>query len=257
VNRFFALGESNKRHPYDLETRMAKTKVGITDRHYVSLGQISTAQNTLTAYGKLVKDSEVPASTAGISHPHGLDEPLQAGLVFGVAIGGRCITLPSPEQVMLPAPDGPADGCGWDPTKYVVWKNLPKDWTTTHLQSQPKPLISALTAATGKLAPRAMAAAAPFGIHDRTVAVVQEWAHMPSAPADPELLKVLWAKVDPAIPFQPDGTTTVAATSLLIVDLKREFQNPPARFINIQPSDIDPGNIKTVGDLATAVRQST
>ncbi len=88
----------------------------------------------------------------------------------------------------------------------------------------------------------------PFEIRDRVIGVVRTWANMQTDPTDNDQLIVLWAEYGRYdIPFQPYGTY------LLVTDLQNEFRIPPARDINIQPSDIDPGNIKTVDDLATAV----
>jgi hypothetical protein len=44
----------------------------------------------------------------------------------------------------MPTPDGPADGCSWDPTEYVVWKKLPNNWTTLHLKVSATSLHTAL-----------------------------------------------------------------------------------------------------------------
>ncbi len=232
-----------------------KKKAVITEKHYVTPAQVSSAQNTLTAYGKLVKGSEVPPSSAGISHPHGLNEPLQASLVFGLAVGGRCITLPSPEQVVLPAPDGPADGCGWDPTEYVMWKNLPKDWITLHIHAETGTLSDALLPGlpkgTRKTALRG-AVAEPTGIQDRVVSVVKLWAQLPSDPDDNEQLELIWdnSPSGKSVPF-PD------ATRRLVELLQDEFKNPPTRTIRVQSSDIaPPGRINTVDDLAKAVSQT-
>lgn len=83
---------------------------------------------------------------------------------------------------------------------------------------------------------------------DRVAGVVSPWAST-GAVNDTDLLKVLWANSPAAIPFQPD------AVQLLIVDLQKEFRNPPSTNIVLQPTDFDPGSIKTVADLKTAVRQ--
>jgi len=80
---------------------------------------------------------------------------------------------------------------------------------------------------------------------------------MPRDPQGDEQLAVLWATFGRNIPFQPDGTATVAATSILIDDLKTEFQNPPSRNINFTAKDIDPGDIKTVDNLVQAVSESS
>jgi len=222
-----------------------KGKTGITGKHYLDFAQASSAQTTLTAYGKLIKNSETQPSSAGISHPHGLNEPLQASLVYGVAIGGRCIPLPSPEQVMLPAPDGPADGCGWDPTEYVVWKNLPRNWVTTHFQVRPRTLAGALlpVPAMAELDSRLRnAALAGIGVDDRVVAMVRTWADMSSDPSMTDELETLWdaqQNGNPPSDFKQGGAQTLA-------DLV--FQDFRYRLL---PSDFySPGtSLKTVGGL--------
>src|SRR5882724_1411817 len=217
---------------------MAKTKgkAGITDKHYLDLAQAWSAQTTLTAYGKLIKNSETLPSAAGISHPHGLNEPLQGSVVYGVAIGGRCIPLPNPEQVMLPAPDGPADGCGWDPAEYVVWKNLPRNWITTHFQVRTRTLSGVLLAGEP-----ARFASAVIGVRDRVLSVVRTWAKMASDPNDNDELQTLWA-------FSKPGGSFHDGAQLLAGKLNDEFGT------HFQTSDFDPpSTIKTVDQLVNAI----
>ena len=212
-----------------------KDRPGITDKHYVDLAQASAAQTTLTAYGKIIRNSEAPPATAGISHPHGLNEPLQASLVFGLAIGGRCETLPSPVQVWLPAPNGPADGCGWDPAEYVVWKNIPRDWVTTHFQAQTRTFASLFTES---LRP---ATVAVTGVRDRVLAIVKSWAKMSSNPNGSDQLQVLWANSNPAGSFG-DGARILAQK------LNDAFGS------SFQDSDFNPPDkIKTVDDVVDAI----
>jgi hypothetical protein len=212
-----------------------KAKTGITERHYIDSAQALTAQTTLTAYGKIIRNSETPPATAGISHPRGLSESLQASLVFGVAIGGRCETLPTPVQVWLPSPDGPADGCGWDPAEYVVWKNLPRDWVTMHLQAQPRTLGNALFADS---VPRSLVG---IGVRDRVLAIVRTWAKMSSDPNGSDQLQVLWANSHPA-GFFADGAQCLAQK------LNDAFGS------HFQASDFNPPDkIKTVDDVVDAI----
>jgi hypothetical protein len=112
--------------------------------HQISLGEAHQLASTLTVYGKLIADVTITPSDAGTVHPQAKDESLQLALVFGISDNGQCITLPQPQKVYLPAPDGPADGCGWDPDQYLVWKNLPRDWNTIHVQTKATPLAMAL-----------------------------------------------------------------------------------------------------------------
>jgi len=124
--------------------------------HQLTIGQATqavlgqSASTTITVYGKLVKDIAFSPSEVGTVHPRGKNEDLRLAVIYGIQDQGQCFTLPQPEKVYLPSPDGPADGCGWNPAQFVVWKNLPKDWETVHVQSQTKTLAAALR-------PRAMA----------------------------------------------------------------------------------------------------
>lgn len=224
---------------------MAKKRrpTALTDRHYVDLAQASSAQTTLTAYGRLIKNSEASPSSLGLSHPRGLSEPLQASLVVGVAIGGRCIPLDTPQQVMLPAPDGPADGCSWDPSEYVVWKNLPRDWITVHFQPVARSVSDVLlfgssTTSLGRIL--ATPGPAVTGVRDRVVATVRGWAQMPSNPRGTDQLMVLWAtyrRLPPA-----DGA------QLLAQQVNDAFNT------TFMPGDFNPPDkIKTVDELVDAI----
>ena len=188
---------------------MATRRTGLTKKHYVPFDSHIAAQSTLTAYGKLIESGESTPSALGVSHPLGLSEALHKSLVFGVQIDGQCIKLPNPEEVALPEPDGPADGCGWDPSEFVVWKNLPRNWTTIHFQSQPKPLITALSLGTGGPTQRLMAAvAATTDFGAQVKAIVETWAHMTTEPAGSAVLQNLWANSGVG------GTFALAATNL-------------------------------------------
>ena len=216
-----------------------KSQPGITGRHYLDFAEASSAQNTITVFGKLIKNSEAPLNKVGIAHPQGLSDPLQASLAYGVSIGGRCISLPRPEQVMLPAPDGPADGCGWDPDEYVVWKNLPKEWVTLYLHSERSTLSDALLGNVNR-ASMAPAAALP-GVGDRVVAIVRSWAGMSSDPRGSDQLQVLWAASHPAGSFG-DGA------QLLVQRINDAFGT------SLKPADLNPPDkIKTVDDLIDAI----
>jgi hypothetical protein len=111
-----------------------KDRGGITAKHFTTLSEVSGWQSTICVYGKLITNAEVQPGTSGILHPAGTNDPLQLAQVVGYSDQGRCIRLDEPQIIALPAPGGPADGCGWDPTQYVVWKNLAKNWTTLQMQ---------------------------------------------------------------------------------------------------------------------------
>lgn len=114
-----------------------------SERHHITIGR-ATVPATMSVYGKLIKNITMAPSEAGTSHPFGHEEDLQLALVYGYQSENRCISLSPPRQIYLPSPTGPADGCGWDPKEFVVWKNLPKHWTTLHVQSRSTTLSVAL-----------------------------------------------------------------------------------------------------------------
>jgi hypothetical protein len=177
-------------------------KDAISAAHYISLDQVAAAQNALSLYGKVIRDNSANASSFGLSHPHGVSEPLHASLVYGVLDSGRCITLNRPQQVMLPTPDGPADGCGWDPDQYVVWKNLPRTWITTHIQTRSKALLSALFDSDdnlGVLSTRVTSSVATdFGTQVRII--LQQWANLAAQPAESATLQELWRNIGGPFP---------------------------------------------------------
>src|SRR3974390_2740264 len=111
-----------------------KSKGRITDNHFISLSEISGDLSTLSVYGKIIRNADILPRISGILHPELLNEPLQLAQVVGYSERGNCVRLDEPRVIAMPAPDGPADGCGWDPTQYVVWKNLSKHWVTVHMQ---------------------------------------------------------------------------------------------------------------------------
>jgi|SRR5580704_53657 hypothetical protein len=216
-----------------------KAQSGITDKHYLDFAEASSVQTTISVYGKLIKNSEAPLTKVGIAHPQGLSDPLQASLAYGVSIGGHCISLPSPEQVMLPAPDGPADACGWNPDEYVVWKNLPKEWVTLHLHVERRTLSDALLGNVNRVSMASAEALASVG--DRVVAIVRSWAGMSSDPRGSDQLQMLWAISHPGGSFG-DGA------QLLVQRINDAFST------SLQPADLNPPDkIKTVDDLIDAI----
>ena len=114
---------------------MAKKKMdGITEKHFTSFSEISGSFSTLDVYGQIIKNADVQPGASGILHPTGVDESLALARVVGYLDQGRCVRLGEPQVLAMPAPDGRADRCGWDPEQYVVWKNLPRNWLTLHVQ---------------------------------------------------------------------------------------------------------------------------
>jgi hypothetical protein len=196
---------------------MAKKRVGLTDEHYVAFDAITTNRSTLTAYGKLIRGGESTPSALGISHPQGIVAPLNRSLVYGVQIAGRCIRLPDPEEVALPTPDGPADGCGWDPSQFVVWKNLPRDWVTLHFQSQSQPLMSALSVGGANFTQRL--SIARVGVDEQVIAIIKKWKNLSQDPAVTDTLGKLWGDISG--PFS-DGANKLAG--MLNQDLGTQIQ---------------------------------
>jgi hypothetical protein len=118
-----------------------------TRQHHLSLGQATQLGPTITAYGKLIAGFKLSPFEARTSHPQGKDEKLQLALVYGIQNGRQCNALPQPQKVYLPSPDGPAEGCDLDPKEFVIWKNLPCNWITLHVQSRAKPIAMVLQSA--------------------------------------------------------------------------------------------------------------
>jgi hypothetical protein len=123
---------------------MAYKKKRVSEKHYTTISKIAAGQFSLSVFGKLIKNADVEASVSGITHPRGTDENLQVAHVVGYMEQGRCVRLTEPQLIALPAPDGPADSCGWDPEQYVVWKSLPKNWVTLHLRATTETLHNSL-----------------------------------------------------------------------------------------------------------------
>jgi len=94
----------------------------------------------------------------------------------------------------------------------------------------------------------------PMSVHDRVVNVVRDWASMSSRPEDKELLEVAWASSGRSFAFYPD------AAQVLTRNLQSEFHDSKTaivRYTDFYAPDVNAnGKVKTVGDLATAVRQN-
>jgi hypothetical protein len=202
---------------------------GITDNHFIGLTQASSAQTTVSVYGKIVKDSPIEPGTSGISHPAGDQESLQLAHVVGYSEGGRCVTLPSPQLIALPSPDGPADGCGWDPKEYVVWKNLPRNWTTLHLQATARSLHSALRASF------TAAATAPT---------------KPCLPLDQANQVVLsCSNADPTLPM-----STPLGQVLPTPGQRTQFAQCVANAVGINPSQVPSSASQTLQQVVDAIK---
>jgi hypothetical protein len=92
----------------------------------------------------------------------------------------------------------------------------------------------------------------PMSVHDRVTHVVQNWAGLPSIPTDKQELEIIWAKRG-GFEFYPYAAQNLAT------DLQGEFKDSKRTVIQFTDisADANPqGRIKTVKDLATAVRQN-
>jgi hypothetical protein len=91
-----------------------------------------------------------------------------------------------------------------------------------------------------------------MSVHDRVTNVVQVWARMPSLPDDKQELEVIWATSGQHFEFFPYGAQD------LTTKLQSEFRDSTKtvlQFTDIYASTNTSGKIKTVDQLATAVRQ--
>src|SRR5260370_34229388 len=124
----------------------SKIKAKVTPLHYVDFSTAIGSQASITLYGKIVKDVMLDPLASGILHPRGASGDLVLAKITGYLDQGKCQTLDNPVIVTLPEADGPADGCDWDPKEYVVWKSVPKNWITLHVDAKPRSLVDALAA---------------------------------------------------------------------------------------------------------------
>jgi hypothetical protein len=162
----------------------------------------------------------------------GLPEGHQLAQVHGFREQGRCARLPVPQHLSLPTPDGPADGCGWDPSQFVVWKNLPKGLMTNHVQTKTVPLHEALLAA-----PATMALASEPTVDD----VLHQWLSQ-SIPGQPipdiDQLQVAWAS------FGSGGAFTVQVQQNLANLLNNAFSLDPSLVPANLPATLTVGQLK-------------
>ena len=93
----------------------------------------------------------------------------------------------------------------------------------------------------------------PMSVHDRVTRVVQVWARMPSLPDDKQELEVIWDTSGPHFEFFPYGAQDL--TTKLQSEF-RESKRPVLQFTDIYATENTGGKVKTVEELATAVRQN-
>lgn len=220
---------------------MAKnTKSNISERHSVTLSEAVGSTSTITVYGRLIKEAVLDPAASGILHPKTPGGSMVLGQVVGFTDQGHCQSVTPPVMLTLPEPDGPADGCGWDPNLYVAWKNLPRNWITLHLHVEPRVLASILSVPSVR---KLRSAALPpvLGVQDTVVQIVKVWAGMQTNPHGVDILEVLWAASQPAGPFAD-------AAQDLATRINKAF-GTHLLGSNINP----PGSIKSVDDLVSAV----
>jgi len=123
----------------------ARREGQLSDEQFTDFAEIASQQTCVTVYGKLVRNTEFSSKSSGLTNLSDPEVTLQMAELVGYSEKGVCVTLEEPQLAAMPAPTGPANGCGWSSTKYVVWENQPKDWTTLHLLPRSKNLYSILT----------------------------------------------------------------------------------------------------------------
>jgi len=114
----------------------------VSEGQRTTLGKVADSHVAVSFYGKVVDDLTIPTGVA-LQHPQD-GGTLHAGHIFGYSQGHQCFRFTPPRIYMLPDPAGPADGCGWDPAQFVVWK-LPPDWLTLYFEVQHATIRDSLT----------------------------------------------------------------------------------------------------------------
>ena len=212
-----------------LKNKPSKTKkFTLAKGHKASFQARPLSDASIDLFGKVID----PGPISDLPEGH------QLAQVYGFREQGRCARLPVPQHLSLPKPDGPADGCGWDPSQFVVWKNLPKSLMTTHIQTKIAPLHEALLAA-----PTTMALASEPTVDD----VLHQWLSQ-SVPGQPipdvDQLQVAWAT------FGSGGGFTVQVQQNLANLLNNAFSPNPS----VVPANL-PGTL-TVGQLKLNLHRS-
>jgi hypothetical protein len=214
-------------------------KSNISERHSVTLSEAVGSASTITVYGRLIKEAVLDPVSSGILHPNTPGGEMVLGQVVGFVDQGSCQKVVPPVILTLPEPDGPADGCDWDPNQFVAWKNLPRNWITLHLHVESRVLAAVLSAPSAAKSP-GMSFPSVLGVQDTVFQIVKTWAGLPGNPRGTDILQVLWAAKNPG-PF-PDAAQ----------DLATRMNN--AFGTHLSGSDINPpGSIKSVNDLISAV----
>jgi hypothetical protein len=101
---------------------------------------------TVDAFGVLIENTQVPLRSTGLHHPAGNTNDLHLARIVGFRDSTGCHALGRPVIYTMPEPDGPANACGWNKPKFVVWNNVPKTWLTLDLSPKQVSFHSSLVA---------------------------------------------------------------------------------------------------------------
>ena len=202
------------------KTSKAK-KFTLAPEHVTALSAVPTSDASVDFFGKVIETS-VP----------GLPELHQLSEIFGYRDKGSCVRFPLTQRISLPAPDGPADGCGWDPSQFVVWRNLSRNFFTNQFNVTTTTVHEVMSAAVFK-----SAVDAEPTVDD----VLHEWLSQ-SVPgqtiSDLDQLQVAWASLGSGAAFTPQVQQNLANL------LNKAFQLSPVIVIANLPGTLTVGQLK-------------
>jgi hypothetical protein len=202
-------------------------KFTLAPEHLTALSAVPSSDTSVDFFGRVIE-----TSVSGLPDLHQLSE------IFGYRDQGRCVRFPMTQRISLPAPDGPADGCGWDPSLFVVWRNLPRSLSTKQLNVTTTTVHEVMSAAVFKSAVEAEPTVDDV-LHDW---LIQSVTGQPIP--DIDQLQVAWAS------FGSGGAFTPQVQQNLANLLNKAFQlSPPIVVANL------PGTL-TVGQLKLNLHRS-
>jgi hypothetical protein len=189
--------------------------------HVTPLSAVATSHTGVDVFGKVVEPV-----VAGLPEDHQMAE------IYGYCDQSGCVRFPVTERISLPAPDGPADECGWDPTSFVVWRDLPRELVTKQLVVKTTTVHEVL-----------MAAKFQAGLEsERTVDdVLHDWLirSVPGQPIpDTDELDTAWSTLGSGGPFSTQVQQNLADR------LNQEFSLNPALVIANLPANLKVGQLK-------------
>lgn len=197
------------------------------DSHKTAFRMVPETEDYVDAFGKIVD----PAPVAD------LPDGQHLAVIFGFRHRGSCTRLQTPQHVTLRSPDGPADGCGFDPSQFLVWKNLGRNQITAHLTTRMVPLHQALMSATDPAASDAIPTL------DDVLHIWLPNAQGQEIPSEDQLATA-WAQFGSGGPYKDPIAQRLAGL------INKFFFSPPT----IAASDL-PGDMK-VSDLRDALHLS-